>query len=130
MALVIGLCLLVYFINLDGIYLADDDKGMYMYQAWRITLGEQPYRDFLTPQQPLFLYMGTGLMCLTRTEALPLRVVAVALVFGSGVLVYLLGCGWQIHPQGPRPALFGDGKASQRIVRILTKSPNDREMNT
>jgi 4-amino-4-deoxy-L-arabinose transferase-like glycosyltransferase len=91
LALLIGLCLLVYFVNLDGIYLADDDEGMYMYQAWRITLGEQPYRDFLTPQQPLFLYTGAALMCLTRAEALPLRVVAVALVFGSGVLVYLLG---------------------------------------
>ena len=34
-------------------------------------------------------------------------------------------------PQGPRPALFGDGNASQRIVRILTdESPNGREMNT
>lgn len=34
-------------------------------------------------------------------------------------------------PQGPRPALFGDGQASRRIVHILTdKGPNKGEVNT
>jgi UDP-GlcNAc3NAcA epimerase len=32
-------------------------------------------------------------------------------------------------PQGPRPPLFGDGKASQRIVRILTGEELNREVD-
>jgi UDP-N-acetylglucosamine 2-epimerase len=34
-------------------------------------------------------------------------------------------------PQGPRPALFGDGKASQRIARILMdEDPSKNEVDT
>jgi hypothetical protein len=49
-----------------------DDEGGYLYAAWRISLGEMPYRDFLTPQMPLFLYPGAlalGLADLSLTAA-------------------------------------------------------------
>jgi 4-amino-4-deoxy-L-arabinose transferase-like glycosyltransferase len=39
-------------------FLVTEDEGQYLYSAWRISLGELPYRNFLTAQMPLFLFWG------------------------------------------------------------------------
>lgn len=87
----LGLCLLAgYLYNLTG-WMIFDDEGEYLYQAWRMTLGEIPYQDFLTPQLPVFLYAGTAVMELFGVALLPMRVYTVLLAFGSGALLYLAG---------------------------------------
>ncbi|HQZ72005.1 MAG TPA: hypothetical protein PK826_11855, partial [Anaerolineae bacterium] len=48
---------LFYAWRLTG-FLVNDDEGSYLYAAWRISRGELPYRDFLTPQLPGFLLPG------------------------------------------------------------------------
>src|SRR5512138_759998 len=80
--------LLVYNVNLGG-WLMDDDEGTYLYQSWRISQGEVPYRDFLTPQLPVFLYSGATLfrtIGASDVAARELMVVVTALTAG---LVYL-----------------------------------------
>ena len=60
LALALALLLLMgYLFNLTG-WRIHDDEGEYLYQLWRMTLGESPYRDFLTPQLPVFLYAGSA----------------------------------------------------------------------
>jgi len=54
-------------------WLAYDDEGGYLYAAWRISLGEAPYRDFMTPQLPLFLYPGAAVLSLTRCSVYAAR---------------------------------------------------------
>jgi len=62
--LVLALGYLYYGERIDT-WQAYDDEGGYLYAAWRITLGEAPYRDFLTPQLPGFLYPGALILHLT-----------------------------------------------------------------
>ncbi len=81
-----------YLYNLTG-WQIFDDEGEYLYQAWRMTLGEIPYRDFLTPQLPLFLYGGTMVMEVAGVALFPMRLYSVLLAFGSGIL--LLIAGWR-----------------------------------
>src|SRR5690606_36525128 len=80
-----------YLYNLDGwqIY---DDEGEYLYQIWRmVTAGEIPYRDFLTPQLPVFLYAGAGVMSITGVSLTAIRVYTVLLAFASAGILYLAG---------------------------------------
>jgi 4-amino-4-deoxy-L-arabinose transferase-like glycosyltransferase len=81
-----------YLYNLTG-WQIFDDEGEYLYQVWRMTLGEAPYRDFLTPQLPLFLYGGTLVMEMAGVALFPMRLYSVLLAFGSGLL--LLVAGWR-----------------------------------
>lgn len=71
-------------------WLVNDDEGSYLYAAWRIALGELPYRDFLTPQLPAFLFPGGALMRLTGPEAWPARALAVAAALGAGAVWWVL----------------------------------------
>jgi 4-amino-4-deoxy-L-arabinose transferase-like glycosyltransferase len=66
----------------------NDDEGSYLYAAWRISLGELPYRDFLTPQLPAFLVPGGLLMRLFGPTALVARALAVVLTLGTGWLTW------------------------------------------
>lgn len=80
-----------YLYNLDGwqIY---DDEGEYLYQIWRmVTGGEIPYRDFLTPQLPVFLYAGAGVMSIAGVSLTAIRVYTVLLAFASAGILYLAG---------------------------------------
>ena len=79
-----------YGYNLGG-RLNDDDEGSYLYQTWQITLGEMPYRDFLTPQQPLFLFSGATVMRLLGPDVLAVRAVGVVLILAAGLFVCLIG---------------------------------------
>jgi 4-amino-4-deoxy-L-arabinose transferase-like glycosyltransferase len=63
----------------------------YLYQVWRITLGEMPYRDFLTPQQPIFLFSGATVMHLLGLDMLSVRAVGVVLILVAGLFVCLIG---------------------------------------
>jgi 4-amino-4-deoxy-L-arabinose transferase-like glycosyltransferase len=88
--LVIALLLAIYLYNLTG-WRIHDDEGEYLYQVWRMTLGEQPYRDFLTPQLPVYLYLGAGVMKLAGPSLLFMRLYSVGLAFTTAIMLYLLG---------------------------------------
>ena len=62
-------------------WLAYDDEGGYLYAAWRIASGEAPYRDFLTPQLPMFLYPGAVVLALSGNSAYAAR---------FGMIIYTL----------------------------------------
>ena len=79
---------LFYFWHLDA-NLINDDEGSYLYAAWRISLGELPYRDFLTPQLPAFLMPGGWLMRLVGPEVWPLRAFSAVFSLGAGVFTWL-----------------------------------------
>jgi len=85
----IVLSLAAYLYNLGG-WLMDDDEGSYLYAAWRISLGEVPYRDFLTPQLPGFLYTGAALFRAFGTSPLPVRVSTVLAAHAAALFLYLL----------------------------------------
>ena len=76
-----------YFKNLDA-FLINDDEGSYLYAAWRIALGELPYRDFLTPQLPAFLMPGGFMMKLMGPDVWPARAFAAILCLLSGVILW------------------------------------------
>ncbi len=66
------LVIALYLVNPSGWQIADDE-GVYLYQAWRISLGEWPYQDFLTAQQPLFIGLGGLVMKLSGPSQAALR---------------------------------------------------------
>ncbi len=76
--------------NLMGTWI-NDDEGQYAYEAWRITLGEVPYRDFLTAQMPLFLYFGAGVLLVAGHSLLALRATSVAVGAIAAGLIWLTG---------------------------------------
>jgi len=91
------LCLLVLILALGAVYyshrltkwLAYDDEGGYLYAAWRISLGEMPYRDFLTPQLPAFLYPGALLLKLSDCSVFVARLSMSLLTLGAGLLLFM-----------------------------------------
>jgi len=88
-ALVILILGLAYYLYHIDRWLAYDDEGGYLYAAWRIGEGEMPYRDFLTPQLPLFLYPGALLLKLSGNSVLALRVTSALAVVLSALFLYL-----------------------------------------
>ncbi|MBN1400692.1 MAG: phospholipid carrier-dependent glycosyltransferase, partial [Anaerolineae bacterium] len=70
-------------------WLAYDDEGGYLYAAWRIGLGEVPYRDFLTPQLPLFLYPGALVLRFSGNAVLAVRLYMTTLALGAAFLLFL-----------------------------------------
>jgi 4-amino-4-deoxy-L-arabinose transferase-like glycosyltransferase len=70
-------------------WLANDDEGGYLYAAWRISLGEVPYRDFLTPQLPIFLYPGALVLRLTGYSVWAARFYMVVLTLLSATILFL-----------------------------------------
>ena len=71
-----------------GQYLFIDDEGSYAYAAWRISLGEMPYRDFLSPQMPLFLYWGGLIVRLFGRSFIALRLATIPVMLLAGYLLY------------------------------------------
>jgi len=69
-------------------FLINDDEGSYLYAAWRISLGELPYRDFLTPQLPGFLMPAGWLMRLVGPRVEPLRIMAAAAILLAAVFTW------------------------------------------
>jgi hypothetical protein len=82
--------LAAYLYNLAG-WRVHDDEGEYLYQVWRMTLGQIPYRDFLTPQLPVFLYSGRAVMGVGGPSLWIMRFWNVILAFSVGGVVYIAG---------------------------------------
>lgn len=89
LVLAFALLSVLYFVNLDG-WLIEDDEGTFLYQTWRISLGEVPYRDFMSSHWPLFLYTGGGWMRLFGAEVLSMRLLSAITMLACGILVYCL----------------------------------------
>lgn len=84
---ILVVALIGYLFNLGG-WLITDDEGSYFYQTWRISLGEIPYRDFLTPQLPLFLGIGGLAQRVFGPAPVPLRVLSVLAVMAAAWALY------------------------------------------
>lgn len=80
---------IVYCGNL-GSWLINDDEGSFLYQVWRMAEGEQPYSDFLSSRDPLFLYTGAAWMRLWGPNVVPMRALSAVATLVTGFLVYLL----------------------------------------
>ncbi|KAA3658503.1 MAG: phospholipid carrier-dependent glycosyltransferase [Chloroflexi bacterium] len=89
-AAIVVVLLGLYLYNLTG-WRIHDDEGEYLYQMWRMTLGEMPYRDFLTPQLPVFLYTGTLFMLLAGPSLWFMRAFIVLQTFGSSLILFFAG---------------------------------------
>ena len=76
-----------YLYNLGG-WLITDDEGSYFYQTWRVSLGEIPYRDFLTPQLPLFMGIGGLAQRIFGPAPVPLRILSVLAVMVAAWALY------------------------------------------
>ncbi len=77
----------LYFWRLDA-WLINDDEGSYLYAAWRVSLGELPYRDFLTPQLPAFLLSGGLVFRALGASVVVGRSLAVCLTLLGGVILW------------------------------------------
>jgi 4-amino-4-deoxy-L-arabinose transferase-like glycosyltransferase len=80
----------LYLYNLDG-WLNNDDEGVFLYQAWRTSLGEIPYIDFYSSRLPLFTHTGSLLIRLLGPSPLGVRAVSVGLILLAGLFVFLTG---------------------------------------
>jgi 4-amino-4-deoxy-L-arabinose transferase-like glycosyltransferase len=69
-------------------YFLYDDEGGYAYAAWRVSLGEVPYRDFLTPQMPGFLYWGGLVVRFFGRSFVALRLASMVAVLVAAALLF------------------------------------------
>ena len=79
----------IYYLDRIAQWFAYDDEGGYLYAAWRIGAGELPYRDFLTPKLPAFLYPGALVLKLTDNSVFAIRALSGLLTLGAVALLYL-----------------------------------------
>jgi len=82
-----GAALVLGFLNLAG-FLMNDDEGNYLYTAWRVSMGEVPYRDFNVVQTPLGFYLGAAVFKLFGPTVAAARVLSVVFMLGTAVLLY------------------------------------------
>lgn len=83
----IALALVMGFANLGG-WLMNDDEGAYLYGAWRVSLGEVPYRDFFVSQTPLGFYLAAGLFEIVGPSVVAARVLSYLCVLCASFLIY------------------------------------------
>jgi len=69
-------------------YFLYDDEGSYAYASWRISLGALPYRDFVTPQMPAFLYWGALLVHAFGRSYVALRLATMLVTLLAGLFLY------------------------------------------
>lgn len=79
----------LYLYNLGG-WLINDDEGTFLYQVWRVSEGEYPYRDVFTSRWPLFLYTGAGWMRVWGAEIVPMRVLSVCMTLGTAITLFFM----------------------------------------
>ncbi len=70
-------------------YSYDDEEG-YAYAAWRVSAGEVPYKDFLTPQMPAFLYWGGLIVRLFGRSYVALRLATMLVTLSAAYMLYAL----------------------------------------
>ncbi|MCD6291454.1 MAG: phospholipid carrier-dependent glycosyltransferase [Anaerolineae bacterium] len=100
-----------YIYNLTP-FRTSEDEGQYLYDAWRISLGDVPYRDFVTAQMPAFLYLGGLLQRVFGPARVPLRAISVVSVLLAGGLAFFIAM-----------QMFGPSVALLAIIAFLA---NDR----
>jgi 4-amino-4-deoxy-L-arabinose transferase-like glycosyltransferase len=83
----IAFALFMGFYNLDG-YLMNNDEETYLYGAWRVSLGEVPYADFLTVQTPLSFYLGAAVFKVFGPSVWAARALSYLLILGAALFVY------------------------------------------
>jgi 4-amino-4-deoxy-L-arabinose transferase-like glycosyltransferase len=85
-AALVALALFMGFWNLGG-WLMNDDEGTYLYDAWRVSLGETPYRDFFLSQTPLGIYLGSAAFKAFGPSVGAARALMVLFLLASAALV-------------------------------------------
>jgi len=86
----LGLVVLALFMglyNLDG-YLMNNDEETYLYGAWRVSLGEVPYADFLVVQTPLSFYLAAALFKVFGPSVWWARALSYLFVLGAAFFIY------------------------------------------
>ncbi|MEN6479257.1 MAG: phospholipid carrier-dependent glycosyltransferase [Anaerolineales bacterium] len=108
LAVAIALLACVYYAQRLTAWLAYDDEGGYLYAAWRISLGEAPYRDFITPQLPVFLYPGAAVLALSGYSTYAARFSMILYTVLASLTLF-----WIVR------RLWGDGIALVTLVLCL-----------
>lgn len=85
-AVLIALALFMGLWNLGG-WLMNDDEGTYLYDAWRVSLGELPYRDFFLSQAPLGIFLGAAAFKAIGPSVEAARAFSFAFILAAAVLV-------------------------------------------
>ena len=83
----VALALFMGFYNLDG-YLMNNDEETYLYGAWRVSLGEVPYADFLVVQTPLSFYLVAALFKIFGPSVWWARALSYLFVLGAAFFIY------------------------------------------
>ncbi|WP_420642989.1 ArnT family glycosyltransferase [Candidatus Leptofilum sp.] len=76
-AIIVAVFAGLYLFNISG-WLIHDDEGTDLYEAWQLSIGNQPGVDFIAEQQPLFLTIGQSLLRLSEDSATAVRYVRLA----------------------------------------------------
>ena len=84
-----SLSLLLGFYNL-GDWLLMDDEGLYLYSAWRVSLGEITYRDFFVSQTPLSFYFTGFLFKVFSPDVRLARGICYVLFLVIAFFIYLI----------------------------------------
>ena len=84
-----SLALFLGFYNLNG-WLLNDDEGAYLYSAWRVSLGEIPYRDFFISHTPLSFYFSGFLFKIFIPDISLARGACYILFMVIAFLIYLI----------------------------------------
>jgi len=85
--LLVALALFMGFYNLAG-DLMNNDEETYLYGAWRVSLGEVPYSDFLVVQTPLSFYLAAGVFKVCGPSVAAARALSYLFVLGAALFVY------------------------------------------
>jgi 4-amino-4-deoxy-L-arabinose transferase-like glycosyltransferase len=84
---VLALALFMGFYNMSG-DLMNNDEETYLYGAWRVSLGEVPYQDFLVVQTPLSFYLVAALFKVFGPSVWWARALSFSFVLGAAGLIY------------------------------------------
>jgi len=90
MAFLLLIFLILYTQNITG-WLIHDDEGGYLYQVWRMSEGDVPYKDFYSPKEPLFLFTGYLIFKLFGPSVFWLRMFTVATTIFTAYFIFLIG---------------------------------------
>ena len=71
-----------------GANLMNNDEETYLYAAWRVSLGEVPYADFVIVQTPLSFYLVAALFKIFGPSVWGARALSYLLVLGAAFFIY------------------------------------------
>ncbi len=128
-----ALALLLYmFLAIQGINdkYVDFGDGNYLYLSWQVAQGETLYKDLPSPQPPLLLFLGAGLLKLTGGDPILIRLWQViqhaltaccvfgiaAILFGKRTIPALAGIIYLFLPEG---VWWASGYQSEPLLILL-----------